>query len=94
MFLIIFFYYALYPGAIKLGNRLRIQISQLLEQLKSRKLSDKDDEKQSELQLPAMQLLTSKNSDQAFFLRILKVAYIVLQNVYKTFCQIRLHTHN
>lgn len=53
---------------------LREQITQLLEQLRNRKTTEKEDEKQSELQLPAMQLLTSKNSVQAFFLRILKVA--------------------
>lgn len=64
----------IFIGALKLGNMLREQITQLLEQLRNRKTTEKEDEKQSELQLPAMQLLTSKNSVQAFFLRILKVA--------------------
>ena len=61
----------LFLGALKLGVALKDQIIQLLEEL-SQKTANKTD-KSSELQLPAMQKLTSKSSNQAFFLRILKV---------------------
>ena len=56
-----------------MGEQLKDQIRKLLRQLRSRKSLKKEDEKQPELHLPAMQMLTSKNSIQAFFLRILKV---------------------
>ena len=75
---------------MKLGNQLKIQISELLEQLRARKTTEKEEEKQSELQLPAMQLLTSKNSVQAFFLRILKVKYI---KIHSSFLVNKIPTH-
>ena len=56
---------------------MKVQISQLLSELRERNSDTSDKEKQSELQLPAMQLLTSKTSNQAFFLRILKVHQII-----------------
>lgn len=64
----------LLAGAATLGKKLELQLGQLLDQLKNRSTDNEvNEDKPQEFLLPAMQLLTSKNSVQASFLRLLKI---------------------